>query len=112
MKPEKQNAKPYWEMTTEELARATAEFDEELVIDKCGPLSPEDQKRWQRMKRKMGRPKKGAGVKVISVSVERNLLGRADRLAKKLRTTRAALIARGLEKVLAAHQPNRRKTGT
>jgi hypothetical protein len=38
---------------------------------------------------------------VISVSVERGLLGRSDRLAKSLGVSRAALIERGLKAVLA-----------
>jgi hypothetical protein len=31
----KKAAKPYWEMTTEELREATKEFDEEFVADKA-----------------------------------------------------------------------------
>ena len=48
-----------------------------------------------------GRPKIGNGVKVISLSVEQGLLARADRLAKKLEISRAQLVRRGLEAVLA-----------
>ncbi|MBV8780708.1 MAG: hypothetical protein JO353_04860 [Phycisphaerae bacterium] len=48
-----------------------------------------------------GRPVTGAGAKVISLSVERTLLARADAAARKLRISRAALVARGLEAVLA-----------
>lgn len=89
------------EMTTEELERLTADLDEEFVIDKSRPLTPEEREVWQQIKRK-GRPKKGNGAKVISVSIERGLLTRSDHLAKKLGITRAALIARGLEMVAAA----------
>ncbi|HEY3323716.1 MAG TPA: hypothetical protein VGP72_24900 [Planctomycetota bacterium] len=99
MKNEKK--KPYWEMTTAELAEATKEFDEEFVIDKCRPLSPEMRKRWEKAKRKVGRPREGRGVKVISVSVEKELLARSDALAKKIGITRAAMISRGLKAVLA-----------
>lgn len=108
----KENKKPYWEMTTEELARATAEFDEEFVIDKARPLSPEDRKRWQRLQRKMGRPQRGAGAKVISLSVERTLLAKSDRLAKKLHLTRAALVDQALRALLKAQRSPRRRTGT
>jgi hypothetical protein len=38
---------------------------------------------------------------VISLSVEQGLLARADRLAKKLKISRAQLFRRGLEAVLA-----------
>jgi cell envelope opacity-associated protein A len=94
--------KPYWEMNTQELAEATKEFDEEFVIDKCKPLSPEMRARWERAKRKVGRPKQGRGAQVISVSVEKELLARSDALAREIGITRAALIARGLKAVLAA----------
>ena len=49
----------------------------------------------------MGRPIVGRGSKVISLSVERGLLDRADALAKRKRVTRAALVAAGLRAVLA-----------
>lgn len=100
------------EMTTEELERLTADLDEEFVVDKSRPLSPEQRRRWQAIKRKLGRPKKGEGAKVISVSVERGLLARSDRLAKKLGISRAALIAQGLEHMLETQTPTRRRTGT
>lgn len=38
---------------------------------------------------------------MISVSIERGLLGRSDQLAKALGVSRAALIERGLNAVLA-----------
>ena len=36
----KKKSKPYWEMTTEELAEATKEFDEEFVAAKSRALVP------------------------------------------------------------------------
>jgi hypothetical protein len=94
--------KPYWEMTTRELSEATKEFDKPFVAETFKPLSPEMRERWERAKRKVGRPKQGRGVRVISVSVERDLLARSDALARKIGVSRAALIARGLKAVLAA----------
>lgn len=94
--------KPYWEMTTRELAEATKEFDTEFVADTFAPLSPEMRVRWERAKRKAGRPKEGRGAKVISVSVEQELLAQSDALARKMGITRAALIARGLKAVLVS----------
>lgn len=91
------------EMTHEELERLTADLDEEFIIDKSRPLTPAQRRRWEAMKRKPGRPKRGAGVQAISVSVERDLLARADRLAKKLGISRAALIERGLRSTLIAN---------
>ena len=57
---------------------------------------------WRRAKRKPGRPRQGKGAKVISVSLEKELLARADRLAKSKKVSRASLIARGLRAVLKA----------
>lgn len=88
-------------MNKAELAAATAEFDREFVEDEFKPLTPSQRAKWERLQRKPGRPKIGNGVKVISLSVEQNLLARADRLAKKLKISRAQLVRRGLEAVLA-----------
>jgi len=92
--------KPYQEMNANELAEATREFDAEFVINQTTPLSPADRKLWARLKRKQGRPKLGAGTKVVAVTVEKTLLAKADKLAKKLKTSRAQLIARGLRRIL------------
>jgi hypothetical protein len=88
--------------STTELARLTAEFDREAVAAEFHPLSAESKRRWDRIKRKPGRPRKGAGIRVISVSVERTLLERSDALAQRLGVSRAGLIERGLKAVLAA----------
>ncbi len=100
------------EMTTEELERLTVDLDREFIIDKSRPLSPEQRRRWQAMKRKMGRPQRGRGAKVISLSVERGLLAKSDRLAKKLHITRAALVDQALRAMLKAKRPAGRRTGT
>jgi len=97
--------KPYWEMTTAELAEATQEFDKPFVAGTFKPLTPEMRARWERAKRKVGRPKQGCGVQVISVSVERDLLARSDALARRMGLSRAALISRGLKAVLTAQEP-------
>ncbi len=39
----------YWEMTQEELAEATREFEGELQPDTFRPLGPEKQLIWQRL---------------------------------------------------------------
>jgi hypothetical protein len=81
---------------------STAELEREMIIDSFEPPGAEAKARWERAKRKRGRPPVGEGALGVSVSVERGLLERADRLADKLHITRAALIARGLRAVLAA----------
>lgn len=92
--------KRFTEMNLEELRKATADLDREFIADEFGPLPPEAKVIWRRAKRKIGRPKVGKGAKVISVSVEKGLLARSDALARRLGIRRAALIARGLHRVL------------
>jgi hypothetical protein len=92
----------------EEKQRIVAEFDKEFVFETARPLSPAQRKLWNRIKRKHGRPRKGLGHKVISVSLEKGLLKRADAFVKKSGTTRAALIARGLESILPADKREKR----
>lgn len=96
----KRQTKPYTQMTAKELAAATAQFDNELVIDRSREPTPEERQQWKRAKQKRGRPKEGQGVQIISVSIEKGLLKKTDRLAKKLHTQRTKLIARGLEAIL------------
>src|SRR5690606_7070486 len=72
------------------------------------PLTPEERARWNKLqaglrrthRKKLGRPAKGEGVKVISLSVEKSLLERADAEARRRKISRAALVAQGLEAVL------------
>lgn len=91
----------YQRMSAEELAAATAEFDQEMAISRSRSLTSSERRIWQEARRKPGRPRRGAGVKVISVSVERGLLSKSDALASRLGISRAALIERGLRLVLA-----------
>ncbi len=88
--------------SADELGRLTSEFDRENVIDEFHALSPTSRRRWTNVKLKPGRPRKGRGVKVISVSVERTLLARSDAIARRMGVTRAGLIERGLKAILAA----------
>ncbi len=93
--------KPYWEMTATELAEATKQFDKPFVIDQSRPLTTEEQKQWERIKRKRGRPKTGEGCKRVSVSLEQGLLKRATALARKRHISRSKLLAQVLEEALA-----------
>jgi hypothetical protein len=96
--------KPYWEMTTAELREATKEFDQEFIGDTFRPATPTERARFERA-RKRGRPRNGLGAKTISVTVEKQLLAKTDRLAKKLHLPRAALVARGLQAVVSQEVP-------
>ena len=88
-------------MTTAELAEATKEFDLPSPPGRWRPLTPAQRARWEKAKRRPGRPRIGKGAQVVSVSIERSLLEQADRLARKRKITRARLIAEGLESLLA-----------
>src|SRR5437016_1150149 len=93
--------KPYWHMTAQELADATRQFDEPMVVEQSRPLTPQERQQWNRLKRKRARPKNGQGFKRISVSLEQGLLKRATALARKRRMSRSQLLAQVLERALA-----------
>jgi hypothetical protein len=98
----KQTAKPYWEMTLDELREATKEFDQEFIADKSRPLSPEELALWKKIRAKSSRAANGRPKMMIAVRLEKELLNRCTTLAKKKRISRDVLIARGLRAVLAA----------
>ena len=103
--------KPYWEMTTAELAKATAEFDRPFIADTFRPLTKKERALWESIKRGRGRPRRGKGAKVVSLSLEGELLEATDRLAHKRQMTRSALVAESLRHTLrmsAAPQKRRR----
>jgi hypothetical protein len=103
--PEKpMKKKPYWEMTSKELAAATKEYDESFALEKARPLTKAELEQWKHLKRKRGRPRIGQGFKRISVSIERGLLGRVTALARKLRVSRSKLFAQALGEVLTRGQ--------
>ncbi len=92
----------YMKMTARQLSAATAGFDTEMVVTKSQPLTAEERAWWETVRRRPGRPRRGSGAKIISVSVEQDLLAKSDVLAKNLGISRALLIERGLKAVLAA----------
>jgi hypothetical protein len=95
-------SKHFHTMKTSDLAEATAAYGREMIVDEFKTLSKSARDCWERAQRKPGRPRRGKGVKVISVSVEQNLLQRSDKLARSLGVSRARLIERGLRVVLAS----------
>jgi hypothetical protein len=98
--------KPYWEMNGKELAEATKEFDQEFIADKARPLNAADKALFLRAEKKAaaagksGRPKVGKGAERINITVERDLLHKADQFAKTLGLSRAQLVARALSREL------------
>ena len=92
----------YLKMTPAELDAEAAEFDKEMTAAKARPLTAAERAWWEKVRRKPGPPRRGRGVKVISVSLEQGLLTRSDALARSLGVSRALLMERGLKAVLAA----------
>jgi hypothetical protein len=67
----------------------------EQRLARSRPLYARERAQWRRFK-KLGRPKIGKGGKASSLTVERDLLKRADAYAKRHGISRARLIAQGL----------------
>ena len=88
-------------MSRAELDRLGVEA-ERITYENTRPLSPADRRALDRAARKGGRPRIGAGAKRINVTVEQRLLKKADAYARRHRLTRAAVVAEGLRKLLAA----------
>lgn len=59
----RRKTKPYDQMTTKKLAKATAEFDREFIADSAVPAPPEEKARWLKAVRKPGRPRQGRASK-------------------------------------------------
>jgi hypothetical protein len=93
-------AKKWSDMSTAELRKATRQYDEEFAPDaEAKPLSPA-QKQIHRQARKVGRPKLGKGSAIVSLSVEKELLARADAYAKREGLGRSELFIRGLKSLI------------
>lgn len=102
MRKQKSFTVKFSKMSLPALRSATKDLDREMVAETFRAMEPEERSRWEEARRKPGRPLRGEGAKVISVSVERRLLVRSDALARNLGITRASLVERGLKAVLAA----------
>jgi hypothetical protein len=100
--------KAFMALPDQEKERIWASFAKIRASD-TRALTREERELWERAKRKRGRPRTGKGVRVISLSVERGLLEKADAFAKEHGMTRAALFAKGLEAVVG--NGRRRRAG-
>ena len=90
----------YGRMTARELDAIVASLERPIALSETRPMTAAERRQWQRAKRRPGRPRRGKGVRVISLSVEQSLLDRADLVAKQAGISRAALFAMGLKEVL------------
>jgi hypothetical protein len=62
-------------------------------------MTAAERARWNRARRP-GRPRRGAGAQVISLSVEQTLLKKADAAARRAGLSRAAFFEMGLRSIL------------
>ena len=96
--------KQYNEMTTAELRAATREYDREIPSGADGlsgrPMNTRERKQWNSVKKKMGRPKIGNGVKRVMISLEESLLKKSDGFAKRHHLNRSQMISAGLRKMM------------
>jgi hypothetical protein len=92
--------KAYGRMNADELAKATAEFDEERVHAPGRPATAAERRKFNGIRRKLGRPKVGQGSQLVPVTIERGLLKEADRFAKQHKLKRSQMVAQGLRLVM------------
>lgn len=86
------------EVELNQLGREAAKVN----YDNTRPLTPADCRALKRAASKGGRPRVGAGAKRINITVERTLLKTVDAYARRHGMTRAAVVAEGLRKLVAA----------
>jgi hypothetical protein len=84
----------------EKIVRQLERESTEHLLARSRPLNAKERKQWRKFKAKMGRPKIGKGSKTISLTVEKDLLARADAYAKRNGISRAKLVAQGLRAII------------
>ena len=72
------------------------------IATRSRPLNSQERTLWRKFKRKAGRPRIGKGVKVVSVGLEKDLLKRADALAKRRGVNRSKLVSDALRALIAS----------
>jgi hypothetical protein len=88
-------------MTDAQRDAEVATFDREDMTP-GQPLTPRDLAVHARAGRKGGRPRIGAGARVVSVSMERMLLREVDVAAQRRGLSRAQFLARAVRRELAS----------
>ena len=98
----------YGTMTEAQFDALAASLDRPIKFSETRPLTAAEKRQWERTKRRPGRPRRGNGARVISLSVEQCLLEQADLAAQNAGLSRAALFEMGLRTIL---KTVRRKAG-
>jgi hypothetical protein len=92
----------YGRMSAQELDAEVARFDHEIRHDEIKPLTPAMKASLRKAKTRGGRPQSRRGSRRVSITVEQELLDRADRYAKSNSLSRSELIAKGLESIIGS----------
>lgn len=90
--PTRKPSKPYWEMTTKELAEATKHFDREFVVDEFRPMTPEERAEWQRIQRKLRKSPAERRPRRLSIQLPQYLVKQLDALVKHWRFSRSEVV--------------------
>ena len=98
--PTFRNTEEFLALSDAEKERVWESLNRPIPFEETRPLTPEQRRQWRRFKRRVGRPRIGQGSKVVSISVEKSLLKRADAYAKRHGLKRAQVFRIGLESVL------------
>ncbi len=102
MKKQKLTASSFEKLSDSE-KEAIYQECENITWEDSRPLTAKERRQWEAMKRGPGRPKKGSGVSVISLSVENDLLKTVDAFAKARGLNRSEFFSRGAKVMLAAN---------
>jgi hypothetical protein len=98
------NAREFEALSDADKEKVSRYYDEGRHLGETRPLTPGERAEVRQMQAKaqkqMGRPRVGKGAKVIALSVERDLLMRADAYAKRHGLKRAELVAQALRAII------------
>jgi hypothetical protein len=89
--------KPSAKMDSNTFEQAARQFDQECEPRFLTPppaLKRQHDALMRKIKRRRGRPARGAGAQRVQITMERSLLSKADRLARTQGISRSELIAR------------------
>jgi hypothetical protein len=98
--------KRYWEMTADELAEATKEFDREIPAHKLRPLTPAQCELWNRAKRLPSRSifitrGDSPDTTTLLIRLKSDLVRRLDEYAKSRKITREQLMEKSVRTLLS-----------
>lgn len=98
--PSFENGLEFDELSAAEKDRVSDSYNRRIPLSETRPLSTVERARFDRIKRKAGRPRVGQGAKVVAVTLEMGFLERVDAYAKHHDMKRAEMITRGLKIVM------------